>query len=231
MKIKALIIDDEPIARAILENYVEKDGRIELLTSCKNAQEAMTFLSQHEVDLIFLDIEMPKVNGLEMLGALINPPLVIFTTAYREYAVEGFELNAIDYLVKPFAFERFLKAISRVSERIQEKRGLQSADFFFIKSDGKNIKIHYKDIVFVEAMNEYVRIHTNTQKIMAFQKMSYLEEKLPSQQFKRVHRSYIISLDKIEAIEGNQVFVAGQKIPVSRSYQECLFSQLKRFKL
>ncbi|MEL6945934.1 MAG: LytTR family DNA-binding domain-containing protein, partial [Bacteroidota bacterium] len=211
-----IIVDDEPIARQIIQQYAVDDTRLEISASCKNALEVIKFLQHNTVDLIFLDINMPKLTGLDMMRTLQNPPMVIFTTAYREYAVEGFELAAIDYLVKPFSLPRFLQAINRAVEKKTINISVESTNFFFIKADGKNIKVHYDDIIYIEAMSEYIRIHTHTQKITTLQSLRNMESKLPAEKFLRVHRSYLVSLDKIEATEGNQILIGDAKIPVSK---------------
>jgi len=231
MKLRAIIVDDEPIARQILQQYAADDGRLEILANCKNAMEAIRFLNQNEVEVVFLDINMPKLTGLELLKALNIKPFVIFTTAYREYAVEGFELEALDYLVKPFSFQRFLQAVNRAIERKQTNIPNENANFFFVKANGQNIKILYANILYVEAMSEYIRIHTSNQKITTLQSLRNMEAKLPSDQFLRVHRSYLIALDKIEAIEGNQVLISEVKIPVSKSYRDALAVIVKKYNI
>ncbi|MEL6719186.1 MAG: LytTR family DNA-binding domain-containing protein [Bacteroidota bacterium] len=231
MKLRTIIVDDEPIARQIIQQYAVDDTRLEISASCKNALEVIKFLQHNTVDLIFLDINMPKLTGLDMMRTLQNPPMVIFTTAYREYAVEGFELAAIDYLVKPFSLPRFLQAINRAVEKKTINISVESTNFFFIKADGKNIKVHYDDIIYIEAMSEYIRIHTHTQKITTLQSLRNMESKLPAEKFLRVHRSYLVSLDKIEATEGNQILIGDAKIPVSKSYREALARLIKKHNL
>lgn len=177
MPLRTLIVDDEPIARQILVQYAQDDIRLEVVATCKNAIEALTYLQQQPIDLLLLDINMPKLSGLELVKSLAQPPAIIFTTAYREYAVDGFELQVVDYLVKPFSFPRFLQAVGRVSMLKQNNSNLSTADdFFFIKTDGKTIKIHHRDILYIEAMSEYVRIHTDKQNWMSLQSLRYLEE-------------------------------------------------------
>jgi len=231
MKLRTIIVDDEPIARQIIQQYAVDDTRLEISASCKNALEVIKFLQHNTVDLIFLDINMPKLTGLDMMRTLQNPPMVIFTTAYREYAVEGFELAAIDYLVKPFSLPRSLQAINRAVEKKTINISVESTNFFFIKADGKNIKVHYDDIIYIEAMSEYIRIHTHTQKITTLQSLRNMESKLPAEKFLRVHRSYLVSLDKIEATEGNQILIGDAKIPVSKSYREALARLIKKHNL
>lgn len=231
MKLRTIIVDDEPIARQIIQQYAVDEERLDIITSCKNALEAMNFLQQNEVDLIFLDINMPKLTGLEMLKTLKNPPMVIFTTAYREYAVEGFELAALDYLVKPFSLARFLQAVNRAIEKKATLAPATTANFFFIKADGRNTKVYYDDILYIEAMSEYIRIHTRRQKIITLQSLRNMEIKLPSEQFLRVHRSYLIASNKIEAIEGNQVLIGEAKIPVSKSHRKALADLIEKYNI
>ncbi|MEM8526676.1 MAG: LytTR family DNA-binding domain-containing protein [Bacteroidota bacterium] len=231
MKLQTIIVDDEPIARQIIQQYAAEDDRLEVVAKCKNALEAIRFLQQNEVDLIFLDINMPKLTGLEMLRTLNNPPMIIFTTAYREYAVEGFELAALDYLVKPFSFPRFLQAVNRAVEKKGNSAKEEKPNFFFIKADGRNIKVFYDDILYIEAMSEYIRIHTKHQKITILQSLRSMETKLPSDQFLRIHRSYLIASDKIEAVEGNQVLIGAVKLPVSKSYRAVLTRLIKQYNI
>jgi len=222
MKLRTIIVDDEPIARQIIQQYAADDTRLEILANCKNALEAMDFLQQNEVDLVFLDINMPKLTGLEMLKTLSNPPIIIFTTAYREYAVEGFESAALDYLVKPFSLTRFMRAVNRAIEKKITLAPKETPNYFFIKANGRNIKVLYDDILYIEAMSEYIRIHTCNQKITTLQSLRNMETKLPTKKFLRVHRSYLVGLDKIEAIEGNQILIGKIKVPVSKSHRATL---------
>lgn len=231
MKRRCIIVDDEPIARQIIEQYVEDDGRLEVVARCKNALEAMRFLQQNEVDVVFLDINMPKLTGLEMLSVLEHKPTVIFTTAYREYAVEGFELEALDYLIKPFSFQRFVQSINRLIARNNSNHIPTKADFFFVKAEGRNVKVQYQDMLYIEAMSEYIRIHTTDKSVVVLQSLRNMEEKLPKDAFLRVHRSFIVALDKIEAIEGNQILIGTAKIPVSKSYRDALSKLISQYNL
>ncbi|MEN0047852.1 MAG: LytTR family DNA-binding domain-containing protein [Bacteroidota bacterium] len=231
MKLKTIIVDDEPIARQIIQQYAADDTRLEILADCKNALEAMRFLQQNEIDLIFLDINMPKLTGLEMLKTLNNPPMVIFTTAYREYAVEGFELAALDYLVKPFSLPRFLQAVNRAVEKKGNIVKVGIPNFFFIKADGRNTKVRYDEILYIEAMSEYIRIHTISQRITTLQSLRYMESKLPKDQFLRVHRSYLVALNKIKTVEGNQIWIGEIKVPVSKSHRKVLSQLLEDYNL
>lgn len=227
MKPQALVVDDEPIARQILEQYLKDDGRISLAGTCKNALEANQWLQQNKADVLFLDINMPKLSGLEFLKTLPHPPKVIFTTAYREYAVEGFELAAVDYLVKPFSLPRFMQAVSR----IMETSTTEAAAFFFIKVDGRTVKIQYDDILYVESLSEYIRIHTTDKTFTLLTSLRSWSEKLPADRFLQIHRSYLVAIDKIEAVEGNQVLIQAKQIPVSRSYKPQLMERMKGYYL
>ena len=236
--IKTIIVDDEPLAQEILEAHISNMPELELITNCSNAMEANQALRDNEVDLMFLDIQMPQLTGIEFLRSLSNPPMAIFTTAYAEYAVEGFDLEAVDYLLKPISFERFLKATNKAISKHQSG-GTQVADsgddFFFVKSDKKMMKVHYRDILYIEGLKDYVIIRTETGRVITLQTMKSLVEKLPSDIFQRIHRSYILNLDKINAIEGNMVEVTekGQPkmIPIGKNYRDGLSSIIESKKL
>jgi len=225
--LKTIIVDDEPLALDVLETYISQMPNIELVQRCKNAIEANEVLKNHHVDLMFLDIQMPQITGMEFLKSLENPPKVIFTTAYPDYAVEGFELNASDYLLKPISLDRFMKSVNRVSEELGG--GAEEADgddFFFVKADKKLIKVIFDDILYIEGLKDYVIIKRRDSRIVTLQTMKSLETKLPANIFKRVHRSYIVNLSKINAIVGNMVEITekGEKkhIPIGKNYRETL---------
>ncbi len=236
--IKTIIVDDEPLAHEILESHISNMPELELLAKCSNAMEANQALRDHEVDLMFLDIQMPQLTGVEFLRSLSNPPMVIFTTAYAEYAVEGFNLEAVDYLLKPISFERFMKATNKAVAKHQSD-GTQTTDsgddFFFVKSDKKMMKVFYRDILYIEGLKDYVIIRTETGRVITLQTMKSLVQKLPSDIFQRIHRSYILNLDKINAIEGNMVEVTekGQPkmIPIGKNYRDGLSSIIESKKL
>lgn len=232
--IKAIIVDDEPLALDVLETYIEKMPELTLVAKCENAIEANEALKNNEVDLMFLDIQMPQITGVEFLKSLKNPPAVIFTTAYPDYAVEGFELNAIDYLLKPISLDRFMKAVNKVSTQMGTK-GSDSAspvemegDFFFVKADKKLIKVDFDTILYIEGLKDYVIIRQETGRVITLQTMKSLETKLPDATFKRVHRSYIVNINKINAVVGNMLEVTekGQTkhIPIGKNYREELLS-------
>lgn len=239
--INTIIVDDEPLAREILEAHINNMPELHLVASCGNALEANQVLNSQSVDLMFLDIQMPRLTGMEFLRSLSNPPLTIFTTAYAEYAVEGFELEAIDYLLKPISFERFLKATNKVVEKIKNTSSGNSADvepaedFFFVKSDKKMMKVFYKDILYIEGLKDYVIIRLEAGRVITLQTMKSLEVKLPSEMFMRVHRSYIINKTKLLSVEGNMVEIEekGQKkmIPIGKNYRDDLANIINAKKL
>ena len=238
--IKAIIVDDEPLALDVLETYIDKMPELTLVAKCENAIEANEALKNNDVDLMFLDIQMPQITGVEFLKSLNNPPAVIFTTAYPDYAVEGFELNAVDYLLKPISLDRFMKAVNKVSDKIGDK-GSDSGnvvemegDFFFVKADKKLIKVDFDDIIYIEGLKDYVIIRQVAGRVITLQTMKSLEIKLPESTFKRVHRSYIVNIHKINAVVGNMLEVTekGQTkhIPIGKNYREELLNiiNLKR---
>jgi DNA-binding LytR/AlgR family response regulator len=225
-----ILIDDEPLARKGLREYIQDVEFLNLVAEFDNALKATDLLSKDEVDLIFLDIHMPKITGLDFLRSLQHPPQVIFTTAYPQYAVEGFDLNVLDYLVKPISFDRFLKAVMKAKEAVGRKTISQPSqtkeDYVFIKSDNKLVKIFYHDILFVEALQNYVTIHTSSKKYITYLTFKSMEESLPADQFIRVHKSYLVSASKIESIEGNMVRIGSHEIPISRTIKEEVLEKL-----
>ncbi len=241
--INAIIVDDEPLALDVLETYIDKIPEINLVQRCNNALEANEALNNHDIDLMFLDIQMPQLTGTEFLKTLSKPPLVIFTTAYDNYAVEGFELNAIDYLLKPISLERFMKAVNKAVEQIDMQKagtsgaggGEEDTDFIFVKADKKLIKIKYSDIIYIEGLKDYVIIRQETGRVITLQTMKSLESKLPASTFKRIHRSYIVNLDRINAIMGNMVEVteknAAKHLPVGKNYREELLAIVNQNRL
>lgn len=227
---KTLIVDDEALARKLLTDYVSKVPELELVGVCEDAIEASAFLKQHQVDLLLLDIEMPGLTGVELLKSLQEQPITIFTTAYEQYALKGYELQVIDYLLKPFPFDRFFGAINKALDyfNLQSKpsQPAEKKDYFFIKADYKIQKIYYSEMLYVEGMREYVRIHTTSRRITVRQSMNRLEESLPDN-FIRIHRSHIINLDKLDSISPHGVTVAGQELPVSKSYRDALQARIE----
>lgn len=225
---KCIIVDDEPLAREILETFTQKVPALEVVASCKNAFEVLDILQKEKIDLIFLDIQMPDLNGIQLYESLNYKPLVIFTTAYSHYAVTGFDLEAVDYLVKPFSFERFLKAVNKAGEWLKKKTNAPQShhNFMFVKDGTKMVKVDYEDVLYLEGMKDYVKIVMKDKYIMTLISMQQMAEKLPSEGFIRVHRSYIIPISKIDKIEKNRVVIGGKWIPVGNSFKEKLFDLL-----
>jgi len=226
MKIKCVIIDDEPLARKGIKEYVADVDFLELVGEFDNPLKAAELINGGDVQLIYLDIQMPKLSGIDFFKALAKAPPVIFTTAYPQYAVEGFELNALDYLVKPVSFDRFFKAALKAKEyyEIREKNvteGAQNAaGYFFIKADNKLIKLVYDDILFAEALQNYVVIHTKDRKYITYLTFKSVEEYLPAEKFLKTHKSYIVATEKIDSIEGNNIRIGNHDVPISRNLKE-----------
>jgi len=225
--LRTLIVDDEPLAREGLLQYVQDVDFLKSVAMAKDAVEAISILNKQDVDLMLLDINMPKLTGIDLLKTLSNPPLTIFTTAYPNYALEGYQLNVIDYLVKPISFPRFLSAVVKAQQQfelLQSKEvtpasssAANESDFFFIKCDGRTERIQFNDFLFAEAMQNYVKIHTTQGPFMPLLSMKSLEETLPHPRFYRVHKSYLVQLKKVRAIEGNLLLLDQHRIPMSRS--------------
>lgn len=244
MKIKTIIVDDEPLALDILETYIEKLPDLQLVARCSNAFEANEALKENEVDLMFLDIQMPQLTGIDFLKTLAKPPMVVFTTAYSNYAIEGFELNALDYLLKPVSLERFMKAVNKAEEQMELHKNTAAPephhqedgpDYFFVKSDKKLIRVKYSDIIYIEGLKDYVIIRMESGRVISLQTMKSLEDKLPASDFIRVHRSYIVNLEKIVAIVGNMVEVmekgAVKHLPIGKNYRDILLDMIEKNKL
>ncbi|MBO6525260.1 MAG: response regulator transcription factor [Balneolaceae bacterium] len=229
MIIKCIIIDDEPVALNIIERYLKRIEGFEVVGKFIDALEATNILKKERIDLIFLDIEMPKLDGLSFLKTLKNPPNVIITTAYRKYAIEGFELNVIDYLLKPISFERFLKAVNKVSFSNEYSEQKIEADYIYLRADNKMIQIPFDDINYIQSLSNYVRIFRDGRSIISYQKLSHLEKALPSSRFIRVHRSFIVPIKKIQSYTGAHVEVNGEEIPIGGHYKEHVVSTLEKF--
>jgi two-component system, LytTR family, response regulator len=227
--INCVIVDDEPLAREGIASYVKEVDYLHLSATCENPVELMKILDQQQVDLIFLDIQMPKMNGLDFLKITKNPPMVVITTAFPTYALEGFQLNVLDYLLKPITFDRFIKSASKAKEYYQLTT--KSSDHCFIKCGSKYEKILFDDILYVEGMQNYINIHTRKGKYVTLLYLKNMEENLDSKSFIRVHKSFIVAIDKIEGIEGNEIFIGPIKIPISRNYREQVIQQVVMNKL
>jgi DNA-binding LytR/AlgR family response regulator len=233
-KINCLIVDDEELARKLLENYIGRLGHLNIVGQCADPLEAMQVLQRERVDLIFLDIQMPNLTGVEFLKTLSQQPLVVFTTAYKEYALEGFELDVVDYLLKPFRFERFLQAVNKAGKLLKQPLGDNAPssvgpapepeendkNYLLAKSDFKVFKIFYKNILYIESMKEYVAYHTAEGRTLSLYSLKKLEQELPASQFLRIHKSFIANIDHIAALEGNRVHIGSKKLPIGASYRE-----------
>ncbi len=245
--INVIIVDDEPLAQDVLETYIEKVPDLHLVQKCNNAFEANDALKNHQIDLMFLDIQMPQLTGIDFLKTLTRPPLVIFTTAYSNYAVEGFELNALDYLLKPISVDRFMKSVNKAIEQIELQRRDSPAaggpapaeeegpDYIFVKADKKLIKVNFEEVIYIEGLKDYVIIRMESNRVITLQTMKSLEDKLPPQQFKRIHRSYIVNINHIEAIVGNMVEVMekgqAKHLPVGKNYRDELLEIINKNRL
>jgi len=230
MNITCIIIDDEPLARKGLKEYVTDVDFLNLIGEFDNPLKAAELISRGEVQLLFLDIQMPKITGLDFFKTLQNAPPVIFTTAYPQYALEGFEVNALDYLVKPVSFDRFFKAVLKAKEfyevRDTNRKETESSDYFFIKADNKLVKILFDEVLYVEALQNYVTIHTATRKYLTYLTFKSVEDYLPADKFLKVHKSYIVAASKIDSIEGNDIRIGQQHIPISRNQKDEVMDKL-----
>lgn len=228
LKTKCIIVDDEPLAIEVIENHLSKFEDFEIVAACSNAVTAFEIIRKKHVDLIFLDIQMPKITGIDFMKSLKHPPKVIFTTAYRDYAIDAYELDVIDYLLKPISFERFLKAINKFYEvsgrditifNSQENIPNDAASYTYIKADKKLYKVYLKDILYIEALKDYSKIICEKKSLVTKHPISAFEEKLPSEQFIRIHRSFIVSIAKIEAFNTTEIDIADRQFPIGRSYK------------
>lgn len=232
MKYNCIAVDDEPLALDVIENHLAQIPSFNLLKRCNSAIEANEFLNNNAVDVIFLDIQMPGINGIEFLKALNHKPKVIFTTAYPNYALDGYDLDIVDYLLKPISFDRFLQAINKVQRILKQNQSKanpeqeKSDNSIFVKADKKLIRIFLKDIYYLEGMKDYVKICTEKDVVAALMTMKHIDEVLPSDQFVRIHKSYIINLEKISSIVGNSVEIKKQLIPIGKSYKEKFYDHL-----
>ena len=232
-KVTCMIVDDEPMAREIISSFVGKIHNLELVATCKNVSEAFSVLQKESIQLIFLDINMPEISGLSLAKSIQHKSQVIFTTAYREYAIEGFDLQAVDYLLKPISFDRFLKAVQKyfdlhVSKEIIKQEIVSEAKetSIFVRSDRKMVKVRFKEIKYVESLSDYVKIFTDKETIITRETISNIESKLPSNEFLRTHRSYIVSMPKIDSFTNEFLELDKKVIPISRSYKENVLQKL-----
>jgi DNA-binding LytR/AlgR family response regulator len=230
MKIKCLLVDDEPLAIALLQKHLEQLGFCEVVGTCNNAVKALELLNSKEVDLLFLDIKMPKISGIEFLKMLRKPPKTIITTAYREFALDGYDLDIVDYLLKPITFERFFKAVERflrsTNKTPPEALPVQAEQFIQIKSGNKYFKLNVQDILYVESLKDYVKVHTRQKPIVAKYKIGDMEKELAGKGFLRVHRSFIVNIKIITAFTAADIEIGTVEIPIGASYKEYVFSIL-----
>jgi len=223
MKIKCIIIDDEPLGAEVIETHLKEFPNMELKETFTNPLEALSIIESGEIDVVFIDINMPKMNGLDFIRSIEQSPYFIITTAYREYAVESFDLDVLDYLVKPVPFTRFLKSINKLSQKFitdksEDVQQTVEKSFIFLKVDKKLIKIKFEDIFFIESLKDYIKVFTKSGEYLAHKSLSGITEELPKTQFLRLHRSFTVALDKIQALEGNSVLVTNKRIPIGRKY-------------
>ncbi len=230
-KVSCIIVDDEPTAREVIVDHLSKIDRIEVVTTCASAAEAFNCINTQKVDLIFLDINMPEISGISFAKSITKDVKIIFTTAYREYAIEGFDLHAVDYLLKPISFERLLNAVNNYFEVYQRNERSEQGpiifnDFIFVRSDRRMKKINFDDIIYIESYSDYVKIHCKTGTVVTRETISNIESKLPQQQFMRTHRSYIISIPKIDSFSNEEIVLEHKSVPISRNYKSDVLNRL-----
>lgn len=219
--IRCLIVDDEPLAREILGQYVSQSDELQLVGTCKNANEVVELLQKESVDVLFLDIQMPGISGMALMKSLENPPLVVFTTAYDQYAVEGYEVSAVDYLLKPISPDRFKKAVEKVKDMIRYKKSSSNdLDYMFIRADYQDIKVMFDDILYVEGLKDYVKVVTKEKRIITLTNIKGMLEKLPQDRFIRVHKSYIVAKDKVQTIKGTILTIDDKEIPIGLTFKD-----------
>lgn len=233
MKIRCAIVDDEPLAHNILEEYISKIIDLELVKNCYNTMEAIACVRNDFIDLIFLDIQMPGLNGIQFLKSISNPPKVIITSAFSEYALEGYEYSVADYLLKPISFERFLKAVNKIEFPLSNnpvdsgEKIIQNEGFIFLKADKVNYKIEYKKLKYIEGCGNYIKVFTDEKMLLVSEKMSEIEKKLPKELFLRIHKSYIVSLQNIKKYEKNLVVIEEKTLPIGNTYKREIEKVLK----
>ncbi len=243
--LNVLIVDDEPLALDVLETYISQMPELRLVKRCSNALEANEALKTNQIDLMFLDIQMPQLTGIDFVKTLSDPPMIVFTTAYPNYAIQGFDLNALDYLLKPISLERFMKAVNKAVEQSELAKADHShsgspamndgLDFFFVKADKKLVKVNFDDIIYIEGLKDYVIIRLVLGRVITLQTMKNLEERLPKHLFRRIHRSFIVAMDKVLAIEGNMVEVYEKDkpklLPIGKNYRDDLLKLIEKKRL
>ncbi len=222
MIIECIIVEDEPLALERTKGYVQKISYLNLIGEFNNGADALAFMKTDQVDLIFLDIEMDDLTGFELLKTLVSPPNIIITTAYENYALQGYELNITDYLLKPFSFERFLQAVEKTYESLRSK-SIHDKDHLFVKTEYRMEKISFNDILYIEGMGDYRNVQTRKKKILTLQTFGELEKNLPKDKFCRVHKSYLVSIDQIEFVERNRIKIGEKRIPISETYKNGFF--------
>jgi len=230
---KCIIIDDEPIAIKVIRDHLENFSNMECLRGFTKAVDALEVLNKEDVDLLFLDINMPGISGVEFLKSLHSPPKVIFTTAYRNFAVDAFELDALDYLVKPISFERFLRAMNKFFASMQQQEQHlphqnQKREYIILKADKKNHKISLDDILYIESLDNYIKVHTTESSIICYERLSSMEKELPGSDFIRIHRSYIINLNKVEVFTASYVEIGDMNFTIGRNYKEYALKRLEK---
>lgn len=229
-KIKVLLVDDEYLALQLLENFIKEVPELELVAKTKSPVQAIDILNQETIDFLFLDIQMPTLSGVNLLKNLENPPITIFTTAYADYALTAFNLNAVDYLLKPFSFERFSQALDKAKTQLSKNQTTgnkeNASNFVSVKANSKIVKVFFDDILFIEGLKEYVKVVCETKNIVTFERLKNLEATLPAHQFLRVHKSYIINISKVASIKGNILNIGGQLVPISRGKKKMVLQKI-----
>ncbi len=234
-KIRCIIVDDEPLAREVIERYLGNIRELELVRTCSNALEAFETLHTEQIDLVFLDISMPVISGLDFLRSLRKAPAVIITTAYPDFALQGYELDVVDYLVKPVSLERFMKAVNKAIDRLNIQSSNPTpanpaqpkADYMFVKSDQKLVRIPFSEIEYIEGMKDYVKIFTTEKMIVTLHTMKFFESNLPANSFLRIHKSYIVNLNAIKSISGTELEIRQTRLPIGNSYKEALMKTIQ----
>lgn len=230
MKLKCLIVDDEPLAITIIEGYLKKIPHTEVVATFNSAIPVYEFLKQNHIDLLFLDVEMPNLTGIDFIRSLSNPPKVVLTTANKNYAIEGFDLNVNDYILKPVSFDRLLRSVNRIHEELSESKQLNKTenqeDFIYLKENKKMVRVYFKNILYLESLKDYVKVVTSCKTVLTKQLLSFFENELDSKKFLRIHRSFIVALEKIDAYTLSSVEIGQIEIPIGRKYKESVIEVL-----